>query len=350
MSKGKALRFLRFANNAGRFTRDWEGEDQVDALRGLVGRGDLSPEGAIMAARRIAALEPDNLEAHQFLATLYWEGGLKEDAAALWAQLFKRVSALIPPDFNGRIEWELDNRPFLRFAHGHLLGLMYRRDAAAASKHCRRLLAWDPDDNLGVRYLQPQIAVMNGHFKTAYNQFLKTAPTMPNGWYHAARIAFLEERFVTALTHLRRGILANPYIAEAITGRRVLFKHLRWHGSNLADHSMAISFLDLEFDGWKQEEIDFVDWGFNCSMVMRERTEAIVIGEGLTYEHEYDVRSRLVDRGNALEAKITEASSAPVIHKVLNRYRVEHWPWDRVGVRHPEQRGWSAEQAAFSEW
>lgn len=348
MNNRPPLQFKILDANSGCFSRDWDGEEKVDNLRSQLRGGAITHEAALMAARRMVRQEPDNLDAQQFLALRYWDGGMKDEAAALWAPLFARVSALIPPDFKGRIDWsELDNRPFLRLAHSQLLGLMHLGAAPAASKLSKRLLAWTPEDNLGVRYLQPLIAVMGGHHKTAYKQFLKIAPEMPTGWYHAARIAFRDEQFVTALTLLRRGILANPYIAEAITGRRVLFSHLHWHRSNRADHSMAQSFLETEFEGWAQEDIDFVDWGFNCAMVMRERAAAAEINEGLTFEFEPAARQRLVDIAHQMDAAITDDSSAGPIRKVKNRHGHEHWPWDRVGALHPGQRGWSAEQAAF---
>ncbi len=349
MNDTQALAFIRDDDTNGRFSRDWEGEEKVDDLREQLNSGSITLEAAVMAARGIVRREPDNLDAQQFLAVNYWETGLKVEAADLWATLFERVSALIPPTFKGLIEWnELDNRPFLRLAHGHLLGLMHVRDAKAASKLCKKMLAWCPNDNLGVRYLRPLIELMGGHYKTAYKQFLKIAPDQPNGWYHAARIAFIEERYVTALTHLRRGVLANPYIAEVITGRRVLFDHLQRHLSNLADHSMAESFLEDEFDGWGQEEIDFVDWGFNCASVMRERTVAAQINEGLTYEHRHEVRRQFHGMSDELESLITDKSSLALIQKVVNRDGQECWPWDRVALLFPRHRGHlSAEEAAF---
>jgi hypothetical protein len=49
------------------------------------------------------------------------------------------------------------NRPFLRLAHGTLLGLMRRRDKAkggeAAMVLAKQMLAWCPMDNIGVRFL-----------------------------------------------------------------------------------------------------------------------------------------------------------------------------------------------------
>lgn len=339
MSTNRAIRFIMINDQSGRFSRDWKGEEKVDDLREQIDSGAISREAAIMAARSIVSREPDNLDAHQFLAVNYWDAGLKVEAADLWATLFERVAALIPPEFKGLIEWsEMNNRPFLRMAHGHLLGLMHVGDAKAASKLCKRMLAWCPYDNLGVRYLQPLIALMGGHYKTAYRQFLNIAPEQPNGWYHAARIAFLEERYITALTHLRRGVLANPYIAEVITGRRVLFDHLQRHGSNRADHSLAESFLEDEFDGWEQEEIDFVDWGFNCASVMRERTVAAQINEGLTYEHRHEVRRQFLDMSDELESLITDESSLALIQKVVNRDGQECWPWDRVTLQAPPVR------------
>ena len=42
-------------------------------------------------------------------------------------------------------------------------------------------------------------------------------------------IAFRQGDYVAACTYLRRGIAANPYIAEGLTGRTVLSEHLYWH-------------------------------------------------------------------------------------------------------------------------
>jgi hypothetical protein len=47
---------------------------------------------------------------------------------------------------------------------------------------------------------------------------------------------------VAACTYLRRGIAANPYIAEGLTGRTALTEHLYWHASNV--HPEFVTYFD----------------------------------------------------------------------------------------------------------
>jgi tetratricopeptide (TPR) repeat protein len=125
------------------------------------------------------------------------------------------------------------NRSFLRLAHGTLLGLMHKRDGKAAMALAQQMLAWCPMDNIGVRFLLGDIALLQGDHKAAMKDYLKGAPNSPAHWYQAALIAFRERDYVAACTYLRRGIAANPYIAEGLTGRTVLTEHLYWHASNV---------------------------------------------------------------------------------------------------------------------
>ncbi len=51
-------------------------------------------------------------------------------------------------------------------------------------------------------------------------------PNSPAHCYQAALIAFREGDYAAACTYLRRGLAANPYMAEGLTGRTVLSEHL----------------------------------------------------------------------------------------------------------------------------
>jgi hypothetical protein len=62
--------------------------------------------------------------------------------------------------------------------------------------------------------------------------YLKEAADSPAHWYQAGQIAFQQGDFVSACTYVRRGIAANPYIAEGLTGRTKINEHLYWHASN----------------------------------------------------------------------------------------------------------------------
>ncbi len=123
----------------------------------------------------------------------------------------------------------MDNRSFLRIAHGYLLGLMHRGDGKAAKALAKKLLAWCPADNLGVRLLMGDISLMTGDTQSAMKSYLKEAADSPAHWYQAGQIAFREGDFVSACTYVRRGIAANPYIAEGLTGRTTINEHLYWH-------------------------------------------------------------------------------------------------------------------------
>ncbi len=70
---------------------------------------------------------------------------------------------------------------------------------------------------------------------------------------------FGRETCGAACTYLRRGVAANSYIAERLTGRTVLTEHLYWQASNVVGPGWAIDFLELAACDWTAEEIDFVD-------------------------------------------------------------------------------------------
>jgi tetratricopeptide (TPR) repeat protein len=96
-----------------------------------------------------------------------------------------------------------------------------------------QMLAWCPMENIGVRFLLGGIALLQGDHQAALQEYPKGAPNSPAHWSQAALIAFREGDYVAACTYLRRGITANPYIAEGLTGRTVLTEHLYWHSSKV---------------------------------------------------------------------------------------------------------------------
>lgn len=103
-------------------------------------------------------------------------------------------------------------------------------------------------DNIGVRFLLGDIALLKGDHHAALQEYLKGAPNSPAHWYQAGLIAFREGDYVAACTYLRRGIAANPYMAEGLNGRTVLTEHLYWHGSNVHGPEWAIDYLEAGFE------------------------------------------------------------------------------------------------------
>ncbi len=63
----------------------------------------------------------------------------------------------VPANFAGRLPWvRLENRPFLRAAHGYGLALEQKRRQLDAVEVYERILFWNPNDNQGIRYTSSQ--------------------------------------------------------------------------------------------------------------------------------------------------------------------------------------------------
>ncbi len=110
-------------------SRNWQDKEVLDALIDQLQVGQLTHKQALMQARKLEATTPDNLKTHNFIANRLWALGLQDEAAEVYEQAFRRAQAHVPKGYTGQITWsEVDNRSFLRLAHGTLLGLMHRRE------------------------------------------------------------------------------------------------------------------------------------------------------------------------------------------------------------------------------
>ena len=316
----------------GTFSRDWSEEEELDELLDSLDAGRISHKQGLLRAQKLLVKFPGQLEIQNFIANRLWSLELRAEATDVWGKAYRQATALILPGFKGQIAWnEIDNRSFLRVAHGYLLGLMHRGDGKAAKALAKKLLAWCPGDNLGVRMLMGDISLMTGDTQSAMKSYLKEAATSPAHWYQASQIAFREGDFVSACTYMRRGIAANPYIAEGLTGRTTINEHLYWHASTRNGPDWATDYLSAPVCDWSAHEIDFVDWVFNSSAVLRERASLMEQHEGLTYERDAERRQAFGMRSSYLMSEVTEDLSTAMVKKIQNHYRVEIWPWERAG-------------------
>jgi hypothetical protein len=113
--------------------------------------------------------------------------------------------------------------------------------------------------------------------------------------------------------------------------------HLYWHGSNVYGPDWAIDYLESTASDWTPEEIDFVDWVFNASPVLKERARMMALHEEITYERDPEKRVSIVRRSDALENRINDTLSKKMVVKVKNRWDEDIWPWDREGFNGPRR-------------
>ena len=124
----------------GRFSRHWQDEEALDVLIDKLESGQLSHKQALMQARKLEATTPYNLEIQNFMANRLWALGLQDEATEVYERAYKQALTHIPKGFKGQITWsEVDNRFFLRLAHGTLLGLMQTRFSQTHQRQCNRI-------------------------------------------------------------------------------------------------------------------------------------------------------------------------------------------------------------------
>ena len=131
-------------------------EDFYDALE-VAGGGDL--RAAERMARDIVHRCPNHIDALHHLALWMGERGDTVSAYAFCQAAVSIGLHAIPPDFHwnrSRMEWgHLENGPFMRAYHALAIQRMEQLAWEAAILILSRLLAVNPNDNLGVRYELP---------------------------------------------------------------------------------------------------------------------------------------------------------------------------------------------------
>ena len=285
----------------------------------------------LKALQGILRREPNFLDGYAHIGGAYLDCD-SVDEALVWYQKGLDIAVpLIPTNFKGRISWfELDNRPFLRLHHGYILCLLRSRQYKRAAQLMEEHLRWNKNDNIGVRFLIGDAYLQAGMTQKARKALKNGAKDYPPNAYSLGLLEFKEGQYVAAATALRHGFAGNQYIAEILTGRNAPKKHFFWHSTSNQDPDLAAGYLDSQcLKLWSETEgaVDFVDWLFNCSAVLKERAEFAEIREGLTYEHDFNTRGELVERHQNLLKKIDNSVSETLIRKVTDRYSTEHWPW-----------------------
>lgn len=117
---------------------------------------------------RILNREPEFLDAYAHIGhQLLYEGQI-DKAQEYYQKGLDIAHKLIPKDFSGQIPWaDLDNRPFLRLHHGYILCQIQKGNVQNALKLMHQHLSWNPNDNIGVRFLVEDTCRQAGitHFK-----------------------------------------------------------------------------------------------------------------------------------------------------------------------------------------
>ncbi|WP_026986137.1 tetratricopeptide repeat protein [Fodinicurvata fenggangensis] len=264
----------------------------------------------------IAERHPHFIDAHTHLGYVLLERGKPKLALQACLRGIELGEGAIPPGFAGTIEWGfLENRPFLRAAHGAILchlELGQRRKALALME---KVLAWNPNDNQGIRYLVGPEYLRTGETEKARTILEAEAAHYPPYHYELGLLHFREDSLVSAVTSLRRGFTANVYIAEILNGNPDPTPRDIWHGTNFAEPELAHEYVGQCRQLWLDtpEAIAFLRWLYTHPKIRAEDAALTEIGEALLSERNFEERNALLDREASALASIDDQLSRELV-------------------------------------
>lgn len=306
--------------------------DEFDELLDAHQSGRLAAKPYVAALERLIAAVPEFIDAHAHLAS-HWHRQGKPKKALDTALLGLRIAnSLIPEGFNGRIEWgHLDNRPYLRAMHIALLSYMRLRRHRDAVVLIELMLARNPNDNQGVRYLLGSEALRAGDYRHARAVFEAEADSYPPYWYELALSHMLKDEWLPAATALRRGFAANPYIAELLGGNPQPAPLAIWHGTSMAEPETACDYIQMYGNLWhlQPDSLAFTRWLFNHPKVMTERALLMQGREAALWESDGAVRGAIFMHERQMMASIDDSLSTELITQRKDRRGNMVWPWAR---------------------
>lgn len=305
---------------------------EFDGLLDAHDAGELNDTRYLAALNRLLVEAPDFVDVHSHIASHWHRQGKPKkalDAALLGLSVSNRH---IPEGFNGRIEWgHLDNRPYLRAMHFALLSYMRLRRHEDAVTIIELMLARNPADNQGVRFLLGSEALRAGDSDHAHAVFKAEATGYPPYFYELALTHMLRDEWGLAATALRRGFAANPYIAELLGGNASPAPLAVWHDSSMAEPAIACEYIQTYGMYWhnQPDSFAFTRWLFNHPKVLAERAEIMECKEALLWEGDAATRRKFIERELLLNDSIDDTLSAAIVTKRRGRRGQTTWPWVR---------------------
>lgn len=297
---------------------------------------DRHDDGAITSAKYLKTLKamverhPQFIDGHAHLGGALLMDGKPKLALQAYLCALDVAERAIPAGFSGLIQWGfMENRPFLRAAHGAALCHIRLGKRQDALRLMEKILAWNPNDNQGVRFLIGSSYLRAGETEKAERIFTDEAVSYPPYHYELALLHLKAGDLISAATWLRLGFVANGYIAEMLSGNPYPAPLAIWHGTNFAEPEIAHNYLEQFDDLWLRTPgaIDFLRWLHMHPKVLIERAGFLELQEALLWEHDFKRRGKLLDRLEAARARINDALSKEIVQARKDRQGRSVEPW-----------------------
>ncbi len=314
-------------------------DDAVQELDDLLDRddaGQLSPSQYLTKLRDLVARHPEFIDGHAHLGSALYNQDKPKRALDAYMRGFALGAEAIPSDFHGMIEWSyLENRPFLRAAHGAVFCHLRLRQNRKALSLMEKMLAWNPNDNQGIRYIIGSEYLRAGDEDKAGAVFEAEGANYPPYRYELALLLLRQGKHTAAATSLRHGFIDNGYVAEILCGTPDPLPLAIWHGSNLAEPELAQGYVSQYGDLWHRtaDAVAFLRWLHTHPKVMAERAAILEWKEALLWEHDFERRRLICEREEAASNRIDDCLSEEIVIENTDYYGRSVSPWLHSGMR-----------------
>jgi tetratricopeptide (TPR) repeat protein len=227
-----------------------EGEDFEEALETL---RSGHYETAARLLRAFIKRFPYHIDSYHHLGIIEADLGHGGRALKYFEMGYRIGLRSIPENFAGRLPWiHLENRPFLRAAHGYGLGLEQERRHLEAVDVYEQVLSFNPNDNQGIRYLLPSL-----YLKAQAPQKARAALEQHGAdgmnLYTRCLVEIQDGRRREAVRWLCCGLSYNLHLPGIVlAGRREPGSEEAW-GVAMGSKQEAAQYLQ-ETDGWLRKE------------------------------------------------------------------------------------------------
>ena len=304
-------------------------EELID-LRDQDDLGRIGPTQYLRKLQDLVARHPGFIDGYAHLGSAFLEQDKPKRALDACMRGFTLGVEAIPVGFDGLIEWGyMANRPFLRAAHGLVFCHLRLGQNRKAVGLMEEMLAWNPNDNQGVRYLIGSEFLRGGKVDKAGDVFEAEGAYYPPYRYELALLLLRKGEHKEAATSLRLGFVENGYIAEILCGSRDPLPLGIWHGSSFARVELAQDYVSRYGDLWCRTPgaVAFLRWLHTHPKVMAERAAVLECKEALLWERDIDQRGLIIGREEAAMKHIDDRLADEIIVDRTDRNGCLICPW-----------------------
>lgn len=317
-----------------RYPEKYFGVDEK--LHDILDRNEAGRLGAtelIAETRRLIDLYPEFMDGHAHLGIFLLEQDEPRRAMDAFMQGFTIGEKAIPSDYHGLIEWaDLNNRHFLRAAHGvascyRILG--QRRKAVGVME---KILAWNPNDNQGVRHIIGSEYLRLGQTVKAATIFKAESSRYRPYRYDLALSLLSKGSFELAATSLRHGFVENGYIAEMLCGTPDPILIAIWDDFILSEAQYYVSnYGEL----WRRTEgaLAFLRWLHTHPAILEERAAILKWEDALLWERDFEHRRLILNEmQKTVSQRISDQLSRQIVAARADRdgHAIRPWLYSRT--------------------